>query len=48
MVPVAPVITGITFAFTSHMPWISIIISSSSIIIRPSCKTFWSSWRKPQ
>ena len=26
MVPVAPIVTGITFAFTFHMRWIYIII----------------------
>jgi len=28
MVPVTPIITGITFAFTFHMCWISIMRSS--------------------
>ena len=40
MVPVAPIITGITFAFTFHMCWIPIIIIIIIIIIRPSCLTF--------
>ena len=44
MVPVAPVITGITFAFTFHMRWISNIkalylkIFSASLFISSSCQ----------
>jgi hypothetical protein len=33
MVPVAPVVTGITFAFTFHMHWISIMRSLYTKII---------------